>query len=154
MQEIIDQCEILISYPIGKIFTSDTPSQKEKKAENRCTKLVDQYYTLDSSVHKRIRMLLNELQSNLLLMCNTTALEDTFETCGRLQTVFDAHSKLIKSTIKTEPALKDYYNSLQKPDWWGKLVEQVTQVSQKHDFCVDLNECKQCFTKGIKLEKE
>ncbi|AUR92198.1 coil containing protein [Vibrio phage 1.170.O._10N.261.52.C3] len=125
--EITESFEVLMSYPIGKIFTSDTPSGKEKKLEQRCTKLVDSYYSIESIRHQRIRSLLHDLDATLLLFgYNGTDLH-LLRSVARLEKEYEDYRKLIQKTVKQEKPLVDYYSCLGKVSWFKVSV----------DFCQD-----------------
>lgn len=154
MNHINNQCEILMSYAPAQLFTTETTSSpQEKKTEQRCVKLVDTFYRIDSKVHSRIRNLLHELESSLLLICNTVALRDTFEACGRLQARFEHHRKHVQNTVKSEFMLKEYYNVLQKADWFGTVLIEVLDKAAKHGFEVDIQQCKQYYFDAMKDEQ-
>lgn len=153
MNHIYNQCDIMMSYPIGKLFTKDNPSPKEKKEEARCIKIVDSFYKIDSGIHQRIRNLLHDIQASLMLMCNTTALEDVFSSSGRLQGQFEAHRKTIISSVKSEIKLKEYYSLLQKADWFGTLLVEVLNIAEKHNFEVDVQSCKKVYFDAMKDEQ-
>ncbi|AGH32139.1 hypothetical protein VPHG_00072 [Vibrio phage 11895-B1] len=154
IKTIYNQCEHLMSYPIGKIFTSDTPTTKEKKSESRCTNIVDKYYKIDSNVHQRIRNLLHDVDSSLLLMCNTVALESCFDSCGRLQAQFEHRRKHIQSLVKPEPQLKQYYETLGKADWFGLLLDGVKIIADEYNFEVDTVLMKGYYFDALKQEQK
>lgn len=153
MQYIYNQCEILMSYPPSHLFTEEsTKIPAVKKAEPRCVKVVDKYYRIDSSVHQCIRNLLHDIRASLMLMCNTTALEDTLTSCGRLQAQFEAHRKTVIDTVKSEPLLKDYYSLLQKADWFGTVLVEVLSIAEMYNFEVDVQACKKTYFDAMKDE--
>ncbi len=116
---VLRDCEILMSYPIGKIFTSDTPSGKEKKHEARCTKIVDSFYSIESKQHQAIRNLLHDLESTLLLFSDTITPRLLMDSLGRLQAQFEAHQKTVNKACKSERVLAEYYNVVKGgKDWY------------------------------------
>lgn len=153
MKAITQQCELLLSYPIGKLFTKDSPSPKEKKLEARCSKIVDSYYKIDNPVHMHLRGFLHELQSSFNLGFNEVYLQQLFYTCGSLQALYESYRKDILSKVKQEPILKEYYSDLQKADWFGMMVNIVKGIADKYNFEVDVKLCKEYFVKGLKFEK-
>ncbi|CAH9013568.1 putative coil containing protein [Vibrio phage 277E43-1] len=136
---ILRDCEILMSYPIGKLFTSDTPSGKEKKHEARCTKIVDSYYSIESKQHQVIRNLLHDIESTLLLFSDTITPRLLMESLGRLQAQFEAHKKTIDKACKAEKVLVDYYGVVQGYDEWysqgaGFIVLSTAIISCTQDL--------------------
>lgn len=123
---VIRDCEIIMSYPIGKIFTSDTPSGKEKKHESRCTKIVDGYYSIESKQHQAIRNLLHDLESTLLLFGDTITPRLLMDSLGRLQAQIEAHHKTVNKACKPEKVLLEYYSVVQgSENWYGYGVSFI-----------------------------
>lgn len=125
-QTILRDCEILMSYPIGKIFTSDTPSGKEKKHEERCTNIVDSFYSIESKPHQSIRNLLHDIESTLLLFSDTITSELLINSMGRLQAQYEEHKKVVQKACKLEEVLLNYYSVLQDTsDWYSRVLLSV-----------------------------
>jgi len=135
MSQVLRDCEVLMSYPIGKLFTSDTPSGKEKKHEARCTKLVDSYYSIESKPHQAIRTLLHDMESTLLLFGDTITPELLSQATGRLQAQYEAHKKTIDKACKSEQVLKDYYSVKgNTEDWIGIMFYAVLELIKDYDL--------------------
>ena len=135
---VLRDCDILMSYPIGKIFTSDTPSGKEKKHESRCTKIVDGYYSIESKQHQAIRNLLHDLESTLLLFGDAITPRLLMDSLGRLQAQFEAHQKTVNKACKSERVLVDYYSVVQGAENWYEygvsfIVNNTTTCNSTHD---------------------
>lgn len=123
---VLRDCEMLMSYPIGKLFTSDTPSGKEKKHEARCTKIVDSFYSIESKQHQAIRNLLHDLESTILLFGDTITPKLLMDSLGRLQAQFEAHQKTINKACKPEKVLVDYYSVKSGgEDWYSHGVSFI-----------------------------
>ena len=135
---VLRDCEILMSYPIGKIFTSDTPSGKEKKHEARCTKIVDSFYSIESKQHQAIRNLLHDLESTLLLFSDTITPRLLMDSLGRLQAQFEAHQKTVNKACKSERVLVEYYSVLKGgEDWFDygacHIINNTTTCKSTHE---------------------
>lgn len=135
---IVRDCEILMSYPVGKLFTSDTPSGKEKKHEARCTKIVDSYYSIESKQHQAIRNLLHDIESTLLLFSDTITPRLLMSSLGRLQAQIEAHAKTVNKACKPEKVLVEYYNVVKGcKDWYEHgvsfIVINTDIISSTHD---------------------
>ena len=138
MSQVLRDCEVLMSYPIGKLFTSDTPSGKEKKHETRCTKLVDSYYSIESRPHQAIRTLLHDMESTLLLFGNTITPRLLMDSLGRLHAQFEAHQKTVNKACKSEKVLVDYYFNVRGGKMWyaygvNFIVNNTTNCTSTHD---------------------
>lgn len=154
MNEIKRQCEILLSYPIGKLFTEDNPTTKRKKEEARCTKLVDQYWSIEAPVHNRIRELLRDIESTPLLGCNECMVVPLLEASGALEAQYEAHRKTITKNVKSEPALKEYYSVLwNKMELFGTMLCKLFDVSEAASFTLDTSMCKMVYYNSYKAEK-
>lgn len=154
MKTISQQCELLMSYPIVHLFTSDTPSAKEKKAEKRCTDIVDSYYKIDNPVTMYIRNFLHELESSFKLGFNEVYLEEMFRLCGSLDVLYKHHYSKVKDSTKTEPILKEYYSGLKKLDFFGLVIEQSKPIAEEYSFEIDIKLCKEYFVVGKQKGEE
>lgn len=152
-KEVVTMCEVLMSYPVGKLFTSDTPNKKEKKEESRCEVLVNKYWSIESTTHQVIRNLLHDLDSSLLLMSNEVAVPLLFKSAGQLQARYEAHKRVVETTVKQEPSLKSYYSVLCKGDWFGVWLQEVTKKNYEHCFESDMLQCKKWYFDSYKEEK-
>lgn len=143
LEDFKKQCELLMSYPPVNIFTTDSQTKAERKAEKRCTNLVDQYYSLNSPVNKNIRNLLHDIDSTLVVMENDVCLKDLFMSAGKLQKIYNDRRKEILGIVKTETLLKEYFKGLGKADLFGQLLKCISFNSS-----VEVAQLKQYF-KGI-----
>ena len=154
MDILTKQVDVLLSYPIGKIFTSDTPSSKEKKLEARCVALVNKYYKIDSPLQIAMRATLHELEGSFLLMCNEVAIPHIMAEAGRLWALMEYYHKLIPTTIKSEAILQDYYKSLDKKDIFDEVIYQVEEKAKNYGVVIDPPQWKSWYYDAYKQHKK
>lgn len=154
-QIILRDCEILMSYPIGKIFTSDTPSGKEKKHEARCTKIVDSFYSIESKPHQAIRSLLHDIESTLLLFSDTITPEILMTSMGRLQAQYEEHKKVVQKACKPEWVLLNYYSVLRDTSHWYSRTLLSVKVKTNAPLYKELDKkYKELYYNSYKDEKK
>lgn len=153
--DILASIDHLMSYPIGKLFTSDTPNAKEKKLEARCTKIVDSYYSIESIVHQCIRNLLHDTESTLLLFSDTITPEMLSASVGSLQAEYEAHKKLVEKCCKPEKILLDYYSDLIKTDTWQTSVESfLLDYNKVNNTEINIDDCHKVYYDSYKSTKK
>lgn len=104
-----ERVEHLTSYAPVYLFTKDHPSVKEKRLEQRVTKIVDSFYNMHN--YNLIRECLRAVLADFQLGCNEVITDELLKDTARLQAVLEQVSKQIKQSVKPEKCLQEYYNT-------------------------------------------
>lgn len=139
----------MCSYANVTLFTSDSPSPKEKKLEKRCADIIDTFYIASNYV--LLYEALNNVKTDLLLGCNDTIIAELMRDYSVLHATLDHHIKDVTKKVKSEPVLVEYYKVQYVPeDHFQMAYDDLVMLLPNEQL--DIAECKKMYYDSFKRQ--
>ena len=137
----------MCSYANVTLFTSDSPSAKEKKLERRCADIMDTFYIASNYV--LLYEALNNVKTDLLLGRNDIIIGELMRDYGVLHATLDHHIKDVTKKVKSENVLVGYYKLHSVPtDHFQMAYDDLVMLLPNEQL--DIAECKKMYYDSFK----
>jgi hypothetical protein len=137
----------MCSYANVVLFTSDSPSAKEKKHEKRCADIIDSFYT--ATIHVLLSEALNNVKTDLLLGRNEVVVKELLTDYGVLQATLEYHIKDVSKKVKPEQVLVEYYKVVGTPeDFFVAAFNDLSKLLPT--YVLDIDVCKHVYYDAYK----
>ena len=132
-----DKLHNLTAYASVVLFTSDSPSPKDKKAEVRCNKIINSFYNYSNYV--QLFSSLREVEINYKMGRNEIIINQIITSSAALHAAVQHHSKDVLLKCKSEAVLVSFYSTVE-----NKSDEELWGICYKDLYTL-------CRSKGILL---
>lgn len=124
----------LCKYANVYLFATENPTPKEKKLEQRCTKIIDSFYNYTN--YSVLKEALRNVETDHLLGRNEVIVNEMITDYATLQATYDAHVYDLRGKVKQEPILSAWYGEhiIPTKDTFKSVYEYLESLADEREF--------------------